>query len=490
MSRFLRIFCLLMAVVFQPVLLSAHDQVPVKRLGHPETLSYPPLFFSPPEPVRHVMANGLQLFILEDRELPLVNVQIMVRGGSFYDPEGKEGLAELTATVMRSGGAGAMRGMEVDRILENMACKIEASATQDAFVFSLSSLREKLNRSLEIMASILRQPRFDPGRLEVAREQMMEELRRLRDDAPRWAFHEFRRLIYSGDSRGRLPSLSSLKSISPADLAAVHRRFFYPENTMIAVSGDIDRREAREIMERLFGDWSLGGSALPPPPAPKPPRGGIHHMEKESPQSIVIAGRHAPGKNNPDFYPFTILDHIIGSGGFSARVTQRIRTDRGLAYSTGSRYQARSGFGVFYVYAVTSTERTEEVLKLIRSTLAEVTGKAISPREIASAQRSLVNAFLFGFQSSAQVVSQDMAREFYGLPADFLKNYCRRIEAVGVDDLSRVAHAFLIPDDMVILVMGSRQVQENLKRLYGHIREVSPPPLDKSPGLRIMERND
>jgi len=280
----------------------------------PDRLNYEEIKFSPPKPERVVLENGLTVYFLEDRELPLVNISFVVGAGSVFEPSGKEGLAEMTGDVMRTGGAGKLGGDKIDEELESLAARVSISLGMEYGTGSLSVLKKDLNRAFTIFADIIRHPSFDEAKLEQEKNLKIEELRRVFDKPQRLAFREYRRAIYAGNPRGRLPEIASIEKMEREDLAAFHKAHFFPRNLRVAVTGDLSKQEAIELISRHFDDWDDEGD-FGTAPLPKPQENApLYYYEKKVPQSTVIIGTIGPGKESPDFYPFTVLDYILGSG--------------------------------------------------------------------------------------------------------------------------------------------------------------------------------
>ena len=441
-------------------------------LPDPQRLKYTPLIFTPREPERVELENGMILYVLEDRELPVVNVSAVIRVGSAYDPEGREGLADITAHVMRTGGTRSMTGAEIDDILEFTAASISVSAGTDAASADLFVLKKDFDRIFQIFSDILIHPAFDDRKLELAKNLKIEELRRVADVPQKLAFREFRKALYSGNPRGRLSTIESVGRIQKDDLEEFHKRFFFPRNVMMAVSGDVDRKEIIEKFRHHFADWRNDGHVQPVPPPAEKPASSIYYLHKEGPQSTIIVGFLAPEKKSPDSYPFTLLDFIVGSGGFRSRIFQDIRSNLGLAYSTGSFYEGREGYGVFGSYAITKSEATGTVLSRLLQILQDIGHQQVLEDELAWAKNAIVNSFIFSFSSTDLIATQQMMTEFHGLPSDYLRAYRGRIEAVNREDVLRVAAQYLRDDRATTLVVGDEQKFDRPLSTFGDIHKI------------------
>ncbi|MDY0186609.1 MAG: pitrilysin family protein [Syntrophus sp. (in: bacteria)] len=421
----------------------------------PERLQYSPLKFQIPRAEKVALTNGIPLYIAEDHELPLVKLTALIRTGIAHDPSGKEGLADLVGDVLLTGGTHLLSGDEIDETLAFMAADIDCGVYLEYTLLTFSVLRKDLDRALEIFASILRNPVFEQEKFATARNLNIEELRRVSDDPQNLAFRTYRKLLYRGDPRGRLSTFQSLGRIARTDLLNFHRDHFTPGNILLSVSGDITGKEALSLLNRCLGDWQeINADMKTLTPPQRKTEASLTLLPKETPQSVIIYGHLGPPISSPDFYPFTVLDFILGSGGFQSRMFQEIRTNRGLAYSSGSFYQARKDYGIFEAYVFTKAESTAQVLGLIKDLVREFQEKVVGTGELQWATKAIANNFIFTFKTADDVALQQMMLEYKGLPRSFLEEYPGRIAAVGVEDVRRVAATYLDPHKSVILVLG------------------------------------
>lgn len=441
-------------------------------LINPDDIKCQPLTFAPPKAERIKLKNGIVLYILEDHELPLINISAVVRTGSIYNPEGKEGLAEITGTVMRTGGTKKRTGDEIDEALECFAGTIDVSIGMESGSVALSVFKKDLDEGLDIFSDIIMNPVFDDNKLKTAKNLKIEALRRILDEPQKVAFREFRRLIYAGDPRGRLPSIESVENILRDDLLIFHTTFFYPENIMVAAVGDITRDEAVSKINRYFGGWDRKGKNAKISCPRVKRRRTINYIYKDIPQSIIIIGYLTPGKKNHDFYPFTVLDFILGSGGFRSRIIHEVRNNLGLAYSTGSFYKGKSEYGIFGAYAITKSSSTAKVLSLIMSIIDNVRSKKVTEGELSWAKKSINNRFIFSFDSTNQIAIQQVMIEYNKLPGDFLTTYRNKIEKVTKEDLKKVAKKYLSFNEATILIVGNEKAFDKPLSTFGKVTMV------------------
>lgn len=428
--------------------------IAVKTMTPPDTIKYPGLEFHLKQAEKVVLENGMVLFYLPDHELPLVSISALVRTGSMYDPVGKEGTAELTAYVMRTGGTMQLGSADIDQRLDFLASSPSISMSLDSASVKFSFLKSDLDDCLDLLSQMLIQPAFEQEKLQLALSLENEQLRRIVDDPQKLAFREFNRLLYPDDPRGRYMTSSSLKQITRDDLIAFHKEYFYPSNIMLAVSGDISKEEAVNKIRQYFGNWKNTRRPMDIAPPPRQPGRGVFFIRKQLPQSTVVSGEFTISKNDPDFYAFFVLDFIIGSGGFPSRIFNAVRNNEGLAYSAGSFYRARTNYGIFGTYAFTKTSSTVQAHDLINSILHDVASGSVSQSELDWAKKSILNGFIFSFEQPDQIVSQQMSVAYEKLPADYLSGYRKRIEAVTRDDLKRVAAKYLNEKRRLTLIVG------------------------------------
>jgi predicted Zn-dependent peptidase len=460
-----------------PLCLLYSTIAPATERGHvplpkPDELKYQPILFAPPRAERLLLENGIILYVFEDHELPLLNISAVIRTGSNYDPIGKEGLAELTGKVMRTGGTNALTGDALDEALDFFAGSLQVSMNRDSASINLSVLKNDLDEGLDIFSQIITKPAFEENKLKLSKNLLIEELRRIADDPKKLAFREFKRVLYRNNPAGRFPSTISVNNIKRDDLIEFHRRFFYPENIMISITGDISKEQAAAKVKQYLGSWIESRKYNLVPPIPAKQKGRIYFLPKDTPQSIIICANLAPGKKDKDTYPFEVLDFIVGSGGFKSRIFQEIRNSRGLAYSTGSFYTVRSNYGVFGAYAMTKSASTATVLSLLRSIVDDAKTKSVDKKELAWATKSINNNFIFSFQSADQIAHQQLMIEYDGLPPDYLATYRDKIAKVQPEELKEVANKYLSADETVTFILGNENAYNQILATFKNVSRI------------------
>lgn len=424
-------------------------------------LAYPDLRPAPPPDVRRVeLPNGLTILLAADRTLPVIRATARVGVGTVHDPADHVGLAAIAAPTMRAGGAGALAPDALDRALDDVGASVEAFAGEDAVTVSMRTLSDHADAVLPLFAAVLRAPRFDAGRLAIARTAARDAVSRRNDSPDEIAQRALFQTLYGADSPyGRTTEYWTVDAVDAGDAAAWHARHVVPANTRIAVWGDFDPDDMARRLTEAFGDWTTpaGWAAAPTPertPAADAP--GLVFVEKDDVNQSTILVGHAGTvrRDHPDYAALVVMNEILG-GGFSSRLVQTVRTDLGLAYSVFGVYTA--GYdapGVFYGGAGTQSARTIEATEAIARIIREMQSAPPTERELDLAKQSYLNAVVFQSDTRAKVLGRMLTLDAYGYPADFVDGLNARIAAVTADDVLRVARQYLTPDRTTTVVVG------------------------------------
>ena len=430
----------------------------------PSELIFEPLQFTPPEPERVELENGVVLYLLEDHELPIVEARAFIRAASDYDPHHKVGLASLTAHVMRTGGTERMTGDEIDERLEFLA----ASASVSGF----STLREHLDEVMGIFVDILMHPAFEEEKLELARQRTLEVIRRENDRPTQVAIREFIKHVAEGHPLSWFPTEETIRNITREDLILFHERFYRPNNLILAVGGDFERDELVESIKTAFLEWEPVKINFPdiPPLSPESER-IVYYASKEITQSTIIMGHPALRQRDPEFIPFTFMNRILGgSPAGDDRLFREIREKQGLAYAVGSFVSGGQRYrGIFGAYSITRADATGKAIQLVLEELERIRTEAVSQQELKKTQSAIVNQFVFRYTSALGIATLAASLEFYDLPRDYYKNYLKRIEGITAEEILQVAREYLRPNEMRIMVVGLKELFDQDLETFGKV---------------------
>jgi len=444
------------------------------RKAHPSQLAFPSLRFSPPEVERITLDCGAPLYLLEDHTIPLFSLYGIARAGSAYDPPGKDGLASLTAAVMRTGGTKNMRADELDRQIEFMGANVSASANEDASSLTLSCLSKDVRTAIPLALDILLHPAFDDKKIELRKAQVRESIRRWNDEPSQIVSREFRRLVYGTYPYAHpvIGEPGSMERISREDLLAFHRDHLHPSGMIFGAAGDFDRGALVRTLNSIIGSGKAAVPKLLPEITRREER-LVNYIARPTEQAHLVIGHLGVRRDNPDYIPLMVMNEVLGGGAFSSRIMERIRTTEGLAYHAASYFTSNVQTGLFSVVCQTKEESATEALSLLVEELERIRKNPVTDEELSRAKDAYVNSFVFHFTSPGQSVGQMVDIEFYGLPRDYLRTYISRVSAVTRDDVLRVARTYLHPERATILILGDRDKFKEPLEKFGPVQVLA-----------------
>ncbi|HID57529.1 TPA: insulinase family protein [Candidatus Poribacteria bacterium] len=424
-------------------------------------LKYPPLGeVQIPSIERVELDNGMILYLVEDHEFPTIDLRARIRTGSMYDPADKIGLAGITGQVMRTGGTTSIPGDELDEILEGMAASVETWIGATEGGASMSLMKGDLDKGLDILADVLMHPAFPEDKIKLAKIQAKSQISRRNDDPWSITSREFNKLIYGPDHPyARHTEYATIDAIAREDMTAFHRKYFHPNNVIMAVWGDFDTEEMKEKISRAFADWKPEETAFPPVPEivrDRPP--SVNYIYKEDVnQTNIFIGHLGVRADDPNYHALILLQEILG-GGFTSRLFKEVRSNLGLAYAVWAT--SGVGFhhpGVFYAGCSTKSASTHAALDAMMAQLKRITEEEVTNEELELAKERIRNSYVFKFDTKGEIVERKVFYEFYGYPTDFLEKYREGIEKVTQADILEAAKARIHPDRFTILAVGRAQ---------------------------------
>jgi zinc protease len=416
-----------------------------------------------PEPVRFQLPNGMRVLLVEDHELPTINVSAMIRAGGRWQLAGKVGLAAITGTVMRTGGSSTRNGDQLDRELDRLAARVEISVGDDSASASIFCLKEDIEKTLPILADLLQHPAFPQDKIELSKIEQRDSIARRNDDPQSIAFREYGRVIYGKDSPyGRMMENATVNAITREDLVAFHKQYFRPEAVVLGAWGDFSAPAMRTKIEQAFAGWERGPQwqwpAAPAVDAAAKSRSGLFLINKEDVnQSTVFLGHLGTRLDDPDHAALSVMNGILGEG-FASRLFSQVRSEQALAYSVGSFWNAEFEFpGTFAAVGGTKSETTVKIVGAMRHEMDRMAQELVTDDELTRAKDSILKGMAFDFDSTGKIVNRLMAYEYYAYPRDFLQRYQEGIRKVTKADVQRVAKAYMKSDQFVILVLGKEK---------------------------------
>ncbi len=439
-----------------PAAAQAPDRSAPPELGPPPSLSLPAI-------QRLQLANGSPVLLLEKHEVPLVQVNLVVRAGSAVDPIDAPGLASLTADMMDE-GAGGRGALELADQIDFLGADLSIDVGAHEITLALHSPRSRLDAALHLMADVALRPDFPAEELERKRRERLTTLVQWRDEARNIASVLFDQTLYGAAHPYGRPSIgneASLRSFKVEDLKTFHGTYFRPNNAFFVVVGDVSMGEIKPILETLFGDWRRG--VIPEsnwPAARQVERREIYLVDKPgAAQTEIRIGRIGVPRLSDDYDALVVMNTILG-GSFASRLNQNLREEHGYTYGARSFFDFQPLPGPFQAGAAVQTAVTDkslvEFMKELRGILQPVT-----PEELVRAKNFVALRFPARFQTVAGTARELAELELFGLASDYFNQYVQRILAVTREDVQRVARQYLDPDKMAIVLVGDRAVIED-----------------------------
>lgn len=441
---------------------AAIHQGPTQTAGIAPTykdLKYPPLKqIQIPHVEEYTLANGMRVYLLENHELPLVRGLALVRTGNLFDPPDKIGLATLTGSAIRSGGTSQKTGEQLDEQLENIAASVESQISETFGSVSFSTLKERTDEVLGVFHDVLTDPAFREERIELIKSQMRTSISRRNDDADGIAQREFADTIYGHHTPyGWDEEYATVDNIRRQDAVNFYKRYFFPANIILAVQGDFSSPEMKAKLERIFGTWNYKQDPVPPfPKVDHAPRPGVYLATKTDVTQTNFAFGQLGGELDSKDYPaLEVMSYILG-GGFQSRLFKRVRTDLGLAYSISASWGADYDHpGLFEVAGSTKSGSTEQAIQASRQEVETIREKEVSADELEYAKQTVLNGFIFNFDTPSKTLNRLLTYRYYGYPDDFIFKYQKAVQQVTQADVLRVAKEYLDPAKFVVIAVGN-----------------------------------
>ena len=408
-------------------------------------------------PTRSVTANGMTVLFLEQHFLPTVEIHALVKVGSAQDPPDKAGLANLTASLLDEGTL-TRTSRQIAEQIDFVGGSLEAHAAEDFTTASTRVLKKDADLGFALLADMLQHPAFHKQEFERVRTQILGEIVSDDDDPGNVAMKAFHQLIFHGHpySWPAHGTEETLNKITVADIQQFHAREYLPNQTILVIVGDLTQDQAAALVQTHFGSWKKGTSS--PYQIKKPAsieRKMVQLIEKDLTQSTIVLGHTGISRTNPDYYAVTVMNYILGAGGFSSRLMDSIRDKQGLAYGIMSQFDTRLMPGAFFISLQTRTDVTNQAIAGVLTEIKGMRDAPVTDQELNEAKSFIVGSFPLRVDSSAKLANVLAQVELYNLGLDYFTQYPRAIEKVAKDDVLRVAKQYLDPQHYALVVVGS-----------------------------------
>ncbi|HEX4495516.1 MAG TPA: pitrilysin family protein [Thermoanaerobaculia bacterium] len=466
--------------------LSSAVMLPAIAAGQATSLSQLHFPALPPQQIlqaqRIVLKNGMVVMLFEDHELPLVEGVALIHTGSRLEATEKSGLAEITGTLLLTGGTERMTAAELDDFLDSKAAHIETTIDEDFGRATMDSLKGDFPEVLKVFADVLRRPAFAEDQLQVVKNLATGGVARQNDSQRDILFREFKRAVYGKDSPySRFPTFASIAGVRRQDVVAWHRAYFQPNRVVLGLVGDFRREEAVKLVEAAFGDWPAGPARKDPEVSyRRQPAPGVYYVEKNDvTQSAIVMGGLGIVNRNPDYYALEVMNRVM-AGSFSARLFSSIRTGKSLSYMVFGEVGGEwDHAGITQLFMNTKTQSTGEGIEALLEQAKDMVARPPTDAEVAKTKQAIRNSFIFEHDSKRKILEQEVFCEYYGYPLDWLDRYLHGIEAVTPEQVRVVAAKYLHPEQFTIVVVGPSKGLDKPLSTFGPVTPIDitiPPP--------------
>ena len=399
--------------------------------------------------------GGIEAWLVEEHGVPLMALRFAFDGGNSQDPPAKDGVANFI-TAMMDEGAGDIKSEAFQERMEDIAMRMSFEDSKDSLYGSFETLTANRDKAVALLKLAVTKPRFDADAVERIRQQLLANLAYAEKDPEKVAANEWYSLAFAGHPYGRAANgtKETVAKIKREDLAAFHKYTFAKNNLKVVAVGDIDAATLGKLLDDVFG--ALPEMAeLAPVTKTEPVNSGTQKIiDMNVPQSVAVFGLGAMPRKDPDFMAAFVINHILGGGGFSAKLMEEVREKRGLAYSVYTYIQPFQHSSVLSGSVATKNESMAESLAIIRAELKKMADNGPTPDDLDAAKKYLTGSYALRFDTNSKIASQLLGLLQEGFGADYIENRNKIIEAISMDDVKRVAKRLLQPDGLIVTIVG------------------------------------
>jgi zinc protease len=446
--------------------------------AHPDQLRYPAFEYQAPRAAEHriKLDNGIVAYVVPERSMPLVTVTVLMRAGADLDPAGKEGLAETAMHLLTRSGTTTRTAKDLEDRVAHLGAVLQSAVggsggfgpfgpsvppvgPSEAYA-SINLLSKDLDEGLSLLVDCLKNPAWEPERLKLRKDDLLQSMKQRNDDtgdieAREWGF------LMHGENHwsNRYPTAASVAAIGPEDLAAFHRRYVGPKNFILAISGDFERATMVQKLEKAFARWPAPGERPAPPAAPEAPAAtGWYLVDKDVNQGRVSIGLPAIDRYDPDYQAARVMNDILGGGGFSSRLVNRIRSDEGLAYSVRSTLAGGVWFkGPWRTQFQSKVRSVAYASQIAMTEVQRMRDAEVSAEELELTKNKFIESLPAQFETATAIAWALAIEELTGRwqkDPNYFAELNARVRAITTADVQRVAKRLLDPAKMTVLLVG------------------------------------
>jgi len=411
-------------------------------------------------PKRTVLSNGMVLLTSEQRTLPMVSIELLVDAGSAHESAPQAGLANLTAKLLTY-GTKRRSAVQINETLDFIGASLETACAQDTASLSMTVLKKDLGTGLELLADVLTQPAFPQPEIDRQKQAIIATIRATEENPGAVAGKAFAAALFPQSPYGRPVegTEASVKALQQKNLQDFFARYYRPNRSIIAVVGDVSEQEIASLLETALRSWSKGEPSAVATAPVKIGSSKLVRMNKDLTQANIIMGHIGVARGNSDYYAVQVMNYVLGGGGFSSRVMDSIRNERGLAYSVYSFFAAERSHGTFEFVMQTKNETAMEAIRIGNDEIRRMREEPVSDQELNDAKDYLIGSFPLRFDTNRKVASFLAQVEYFKLGLDYPDRYPDLIRSVNGEEVLQVAKQYLHPEMLMTVIVG------NLKKI-------------------------
>ncbi len=402
--------------------------------------------------------SGAKVLFVENHDIPMLDVALSIQAGSSFDNSEKKGVAGLTHHLLDLGADGINED-EIARGMADIGAQLGGSFDQDRASITLRTLSSKaeLEKSLEIMALVVQSPTFAEKIFSREKVRVIAALKEAETKPESIAEKEFHQALFGKHPYGSPESgdVESVEKISATDIQKFYRDHYLAKEAVVAIMGDITRAKAEEIAQQLTGKLPLSESPVALPMVTMHITSNEKRIAHPASQSHILIGVPGMARNDPDYFPLYVGNHILGGGGFTSRLMKEVREKRGLAYNVYSYFMPLKQPGAFQIGLQTKKEQADGALKVVRDTLAEFIAKGPSESELMASKQNIIGGFPLRIDSNKKILDYLSIIGFYELPLSYLDDFTRNIDKVTVAEIRDAFKRHVNPKEMLTVVVGA-----------------------------------
>jgi len=405
---------------------------------------------------RIVLDNGMILLLSEKHDIPMVTMSMAIKAGSMVEPADKPGLASITASLLTHGTT-KRTASQISREIDFIGGSLSVSGGNDFASANLRVLAKDLRTGLDLLSDVLLNPVFDQKEIDRKVKEILAEIKRQKEEPGIIAGEAFAKMVFGDHPYGRTNDevAAFLPKLVRQDIIDFHSMRYCPNNAVIAVVGDVSEKEIRQLLDEYLKSWKKKDQPLQSIAQPQVrEKTVVQKIEKSITQANIEMGNIGISRENPDYYAVMIMNYILGGGGFSSRLMDDIRDNKGLAYDVHSGFIARKEPGAFSVSIQTKNESANEVIEETFKEIRRIQKELVTDKELADAKAYITGSFPLKMDTYAKIAGMLTSVEIYGLGLDYPQKYPGLINLVTREDILRVAKKYLHPDAMAIVVVA------------------------------------